>query len=309
MINLYNKYLKLKRNNFDSQFLLSTSGIVKAYYGINKDGYYRLSFLSSKETKIKGDTKNIGITYGNSSENNYWTCFDLKNESLLSVFCTFGEDLVSCVLDEKDEDKAISKLRSRFSTWLTLFKKTRSPLSIEQAKGLYGELYFIDNYLFDIYGEYKTINGWSGPENYSKDFSIDNTWFEIKTANVLSPTIKISSIQQLSSENEGKLIVVRIEDMSDAYIGSNSSINELCVSILARISDINIKDIFLEKISDAGYDFSDEIGDRKFHVEKMEKYVVNDKFPILRENDLSEKAINNVSYDLIIRMLDDYKEE
>ena len=309
MNNLYKKYSTLNRNNKDSQFLISTSGKVKAYFGINKDGLFRLSFLSSRATDITGDTKSISVTSGSSSENNYWTCFDLMNESLLQTFCTFSEDLVSCVVNEQDEDRAIYKLRARFFTWLALFKKTRNPLSIEQAKGLFGELYFMDCYLFDKYGESKTINGWSGPERFSKDFSIDEDWYEIKTKNALATTVKISSIQQLSSDKKGRLVVVSVEEMSDEYGGFNSSINELCVSILARINDNANKDEFLNKVSEAGYDFTDDIGNKKFNVTKIDKYIVDNDFPIIKENDLISKAISNVSYDLIINMLDKYKEE
>ena len=88
MINLNKKFIELNRNIKDSQFPINFKGAVKAYYGINKDGFYRISFLSSKSPDIKGSTKNITIVQGNSNEANYWTCFDLKNDSLLSVFCT-----------------------------------------------------------------------------------------------------------------------------------------------------------------------------------------------------------------------------
>lgn len=147
MINLNKKFALLNRNIKDSQYPINLEGAVRAYYGVSKDGFYRISFLSSKNTDIKGTTKNISVVQGNSNENYYWTCFDLKSDTLLSVFCTFGEDLISCVLDENNENVAISRLRSRFKTWLALFRKTRTPLSPEKAKGLYGELYFINKYL------------------------------------------------------------------------------------------------------------------------------------------------------------------
>ena len=82
MINLNKKFIELIRNIKDSQYPINFKCAVRAYYGINIDGFYRISFLSSKSPDIKGTTKNISIVQGNSSENNYWTCFDLKNDSL-----------------------------------------------------------------------------------------------------------------------------------------------------------------------------------------------------------------------------------
>lgn len=309
MINLFEKFINANRNIKDSQYPINYNGVIKAYYGINKEGFYRLSFLSTKSPEIKGITKNINIVQGFSSETNYWTCFDLKNDSLLSVFCTFGEDLISCVDNELDETRAISKLRARFNTWLALFKKTRTPLSQESAKGLFGELYFLNDFMLDKYGEQKSIKGWGGPEKYSKDFSVDETWYEIKTINTLSAVAKISSIQQLSSEHSGHLILIRVEEMADSFNGENCTINKLCQSIISKIADNELKDEFLEKLSEIGYDFCDDLGNKNFSVKKIESYKVSENFPVLRETDIKSNAINNVSYELIIKMIDDYKED
>lgn len=309
MINLNKKFTELNRNIKNSQYPINFKSAVKAYYGINKDGYYRISFLSSKSPEIKGTTKNIAIVQGNSNENNYWTCFDLKNDSLLSVFSTFGEDLISCILDEMNENVALSRLRTRFNTWLALFRKSRTPLSPEKAKGLFGELYFIKNYLSKKYSLEDAIKSWSGPENYNKDFAINDTWFEVKTINVGSAVAKISSIQQLSSDVIGKLIVIRVEEMSDSFNGEDSTINKLCQFIISSIIDTEIKDLFLFKISEIGYDFCDEIGDKNYHVERIESYIVDGNFPALHEKDINVNVINNVSYEIILKMIKDYMED
>ena len=39
MTNLYLKFIELNRNIKDSQKLINLKGIVKAYYGINRDGF------------------------------------------------------------------------------------------------------------------------------------------------------------------------------------------------------------------------------------------------------------------------------
>ena len=307
MINLYEKFVTLNRNIKDSQKLINLNGIVKAYYGINKDGFFRISFLSKENPNIKGTTKNIEIVQGEAS-GNYWTCFDLKNDSLLSVFCTFGEDMISCVVNEKNEYHAISNLRTRFNTWLALFKKSRNPLSEEEAKGLFGELWFLSEYMLCKYGVDDAINSWSGPEKYSKDYSINETWYEIKTINNSSATIKISSLQQLSSNVIGHLVIVRVEEMSELFNGLKSSINKLCQVIISKISDSNTKDNFLDKLSNMGYDFCDDLGNKNYQVHSMQSYLVDDDFPVLRESDIKSEAINNVSYELIVKFIKNNEE-
>ena len=309
MINLYSKFIELNRNIKDSQKLINLHGVVKAYYGINKNGFFRISFLSKDNPDIKGITKNIEIVQGEGGNNNYWTCFDLKNDSLLSVFCTFGEDLISCILNEKNEYHALNNLRIRFNTWLALFKKSRTPLSPEKAKGLYGELYFLDNYMNLKYGIENAINSWSGPEMYSKDFAINNTRYEIKTINNGVATIKISSLQQLSSDVSGHLVVLKVEEMAETYNNEKSSINKLCQSIISQINDNEIKDKFLQKLSDIGYDFCDDLGNKNYQVHSLTAYYVDEKFPALRENDIKSDAINNISYEIVIKLIRNFEEE
>lgn len=306
MINLFEKFNGLNRNIKNTQYLIDTKGVVKAYYGVSVDGFFRLAFLSSKSSGIKDMTKNISVVQGNSNEENYWTCFDLKNDDLISVFCSFGEDLISSVCNEYNETTALSKLRLRYLTWLALFRKTRTPLSPEKAKGLFGELYFLKNVMLKKYDIDKTINSWSGPDYLVKDFAVDEYWYEIKTISCSGTVVKISSLQQLSSDIEGKLVVIKVEEMADAYKGKDSSINELIQYIISVIELNDTKDMFLDKLANIGYDFSDELGNKKYNVANLEYYLVDDKFPALRESDVKSEAINNVGYELILKLLIDY---
>lgn len=309
MINLNRKFNLLNRFIKDSQYPIATKGAIKAYYGISKEGFFRISFLSSSTIGIRGITKAIGIVEGASSNGNYWTCFDLKNDDLLSVFCSFGEDMISCIEKEQNEIDAASKLRFRYNTWIALFRKTRTPLSEEKAKGLFGELYFMKSFLIPRFGYSQAIASWSGPDQCNKDYAISNTWYEIKTISAGSPVVKISSLQQLSSNLEGHLVVIRVEEMADMFGGNDSSINKLLQDILTSIDENETKDMFLDKVSKYGYDFSDDIGNKKYSVKIVEKYTINSTFPALRENDIKSNAVNNVSYELILKLIKEWKEE
>lgn len=181
-------------------------------------------------------------------------------------------------------------------------------LSEEKARGLFGELFFIKNFLIKRYEYSQVIGAWAGPEQYSKDFAIDNTWYEIKTISAGSAIAKISSLQQLSSNVEGHLIVIRVEEMADTFKGVDSSINSLLQSILTSIQDNETKDLFLDKVNKYGYDFSDDIGNKRYSVKRMEKYLVNNTFPVLRENDIKSDAVNNVSYELVLKLIKNWLE-
>lgn len=97
-------------------------------------------------------------------------------------------------------------------------------LSEEKEQGIYGELYFLYKYMIPKYGVEKSILSWAGPHKFNKDFSIDETWYEIKTSSVNANTIEIRSINQLDSDVDGFLTVVKVEKMSMEYRGELSSI-------------------------------------------------------------------------------------
>lgn len=303
MIKLLEKFSLLNRSIKDSQYPVSTDGAIKAYMGVSKDGFYRISFLSTQSIGVKGVTKAIAIVQGESGDGNYWTCFDLKNDDLLSAFCSFGEDMISCIRGIETETIAASRLRLRYSTWLALFRKTRTPMSEEKARGLYGELYFLKTHMLRSYDERCSIEAWGGPEQFNKDFSINDTWFEIKTIGVGSAVAKISSLAQLSSGVKGHLIIIRTEEMAETYKGEDASINELIQNILALVRENELKDLFLDKVTKYGYDLSDDIGNKKYVVKKIEKYCVDETFPVLRESDIKSSAVNNVSYELILKLI------
>ena len=58
-------------------------------------------------------------------------------------------------------------------------------------QGLFGEMYFLKNYMIPKFGINSAIFSWSGPEQTSKDFSLENNWFEIKTISAKSSLVKI----------------------------------------------------------------------------------------------------------------------
>lgn len=130
-----------------------------------------------------------------------------------------------------------------------------------------------------------------------------------KAVSIGSAVAKISSLQQLSSDVEGHLIVIRIEEMADTFKGADSSINNLLQSILTSIEDNENKDLFLDKVNKYGYDFSDEIGNKRYSVKRVEKYLVNNTFPVLRESDIKSDAVNNVSYELVLKLIKEWVEE
>lgn len=123
-----------------------------------------------------------------------------------------------------------------------MFKKeTESNYSHEVLQGLFGELYFIKHYMLDKYDAKTAIQAWSGAEKRSKDFSVNTEWFEIKTIGANENKVEISSLAQLSSENIGHLVIIRVEAMSDEFNNGESCIGDLLKSIMGQINDETVE--------------------------------------------------------------------
>ena len=310
MIDFESMYGSLTNELSGNQKKLNIHSVIGVYYGLSKDGNYRIAFLSSSVAPKIESTKMLRVTQGEEAANTYWTCFDLLQHDAKKVFFTFCANLIDAVTDIYDEQKALYALKKRYITWKTMFRRdSANKLSREVLQGLFGELYFMKKYMLGRFGAAVAVQAWSGPDFKSKDYAVDTEWFEVKTVGANTTTVHISSLAQLSSDHDGHLIVVKAESMSDQFSNGESSIEELFNYIFAQINDETAEGIFLSKLSAFGFDSSDESFMSKFDVKSMTSYKVNGEFPRLTEKDITRPEICDVSYSLIINSLKDYTED
>ena len=310
MIDFESMYGSLTNELSGNQKKLNIHSVIGVYYGLSKDGNYRIAFLSSSVAPKIESTKMLRVTQGEEAANTYWTCLDLLQHDAKKVFFTFCANLIDAVTDIYDEQKALYALKKRYITWKTMFRRDSSnKLSKEVLQGLFGELYFMKKYMLDRFGAAVAVQAWSGPDFKSKDYAVDAEWFEVKTVGANTSTVHISSLAQLSSDHDGHLIVIKAEAMSDQFSNGESSIGELFDYIFAQINDETAEGIFLSKLSAFGFDSSDESFMSKFDVKSMTSYKVSGDFPRLTEKDITRPEICDVSYSLIINSLKDYTED
>lgn len=248
------------------------------------------SCISVKQTKINGFE---------------YIQFSLINDSSASLFYIFCNDLVDASRDIQDPSQGYSFITNRFHLWKKMFVNKISILSEEKIKGLIGELLFLRDYSLKQYDYNFAINGWSGVEKTHKDFSYDNKWYEIKTISSNSSIIKISSIEQLSSTNDGELVVNKLEKMSNSAngISLNSIVLEIRDILKESLYDL---DIFLGKLEDYGYSYNEEYDKYVYVLKETNYYLVNESFPKIRKSDLMEGIIN-ASYEISLPCIESFK--
>lgn len=278
---------------------------LRVYCGLSTFGNYILSIMASNPAPNMESTKSIRLTQLVESEGIYWINFELLDAEATRVFFSFCSDIIDCISVGKSEEKALVDLVNRYYIWRTMFKKSSS-MSEEKTKGLFGELFFLYDYMIPHFGVESAINAWSGPSKTSKDFSIQQKWYEVKTTSTSSNVVKISSITQLSSKDAGILVVIKTERMSPEFNDNKSSVNDMFNLVLDKIEIRQLKDVFLHKIIEYGFDASNDLNFYKFRVDDMKFYKVTDKFPRITEKDIKFKEISNIQYEIKLDMIQDY---
>ena len=309
MINIQKLFKEMPSTIYNNQRKINIDTKIKVYYGLSNEGLLRISFLSSCRPHQLESTKLIRVLQLNESENVYWTCFDLLDNNAESAYYLLIEDLIQSIMDCSTENSCLLAIKNRFLIWKKMLGRANSgEMSEEKVKGLFGELFFLYNYMVQNYGINDAISSWGGPNDNSKDFTLNNNWFEIKTVGTGVNEVKISSLTQLDSNIPGKLSIIRVESMSEAYSDGMSSLEEIVEKILSFIEDLSLKELFISKLDKLKYSPADSSIKLKFKVHTLDLYNVNEDFPRICIKDIKYQEICKASYSLYIKAIERFKD-
>ena len=283
---------------------VSSNHPIELYIGKNNDGLRTLrfngKFIPVKSIKSTDYIKVTQFPY-NKQFSILFSCIKTKDYSLFNNFC---EDMINCTKNVT-EDQAYHFLLDRYNLWLKTFKRSRDLLDENQIMGLIAELVFLNDFCFEKYGCEKAISGWSGPDKFHKDFFYDKDWFEVKGISKGKHEVKISSIEQLDGDGNGKLCVLEMEKIS--VEGEGVSLNSLTKNIIQRIDVDLLKEVFVNKLQQIGYYPSDEYNNYIYKTSKFKFYKIDNRFPALKRNSIP-KEITSVSYTIDLNMLKGFLE-
>ncbi len=220
-----------------------------------------------------------------------------------SVFRHLCWDLAESTRLCRDDALGVVTLLDRYRKWQRLLNRGRDgTLTHSQIKGLIGELLLLEQYLFVRYGTGPALKGWIGPTGADQDFRFKDSWYEVKATGTGALTIRISSMEQLDTDDAGQLCVVFLDEAGSAY-PDGISLNALVARIRDSIAnDVESASIFERRIEEAGYIDSREYSRDLFVLRKIRQFLVNEKFPRIRQGML-DPSIARVAYDLVIGSL------
>lgn len=274
------------------------------FLGYNDIGKMSLVITEPGNVEKVFSSKIIHVDMNKRQDGKVALSFDLEENSFESLFLVFCEDIIES-LREKQKNRILSYAVARWKYWKEMFKQSsKDMLTMPEIKGLIGELYVLQYFMIPKYGESNAIKSWMGPELSHKDFEINDTWYEIKSVSESSNSILISSVEQLDSELDGQLYIIRLEK-TNALVKKSLTLNKIVSKITTILNDIDDLNLFRKKLDLAGYEYRKEYDDIAFIYKGMEIYSVNSSFPrITRE--MIPLEVNNVSYSLLLQKLQEF---
>lgn len=221
----------------------------------------------------------------------------LLDNELKDIFSLFIINILEDIRQSITENEALTTTLNIVSKWKKLFDKIRfTGLTIEEQKGLIGELLFMC-YLLDNDIPVKNIfSAWTGADYNDKDFLFGSVGIEIKHTSSKHPVIRITSERQLDAENLSELflVVYTSEEVKQNGFSLNSLIDDVRKKLKAT-EDINF---FNERLLLIGYHEEDREHYAKLYASRQNlAYNVTEHFPKITSNHI-QHGIFNTSYNI-----------
>lgn len=255
-----------------------------------------------KNSSFKGVRIDV-LDLNNNKELNIY----LIDNELKDIFSLFVENIIENITNVTTENEAVTRTSNVIQKWKKLFDKLGNQgLTLEQEKGLVGELLFLNEMLDSKINPDYLLNSWTGPDYEDKDFRLGTTCFEIKFTTSKFPRIKITSERQLDTSNIENLFLCNYT--SENLKENGVSLNSIVDIIRDKISknSVTLK-YFNEKLESAKYFDEDRDNyNSQYGVKSRSLYNVKDSFPKLT-NDSLPQGVYDTSYYIENSAIEDYR--
>lgn len=285
------------------------------YLGIKVPEMYRLLILcvppaEGRKFDFKYEFKGVKFEkiIDPHDSTNVLLCLKLVDFQLEDIFNTLCLDIIGSIIEESVIHVIQQKFKSRLLKWQNLFDRYNGDgLTFEEQRGLYGELYFLREWLERCDNFERVVTAWLGPEKGLQDFQSEDWAVEVKTTYGNNhQMIHINSERQLDSSNINYLYLYHLS--LDVKQSSGETLNQI-VQYIRKVLTTDQMDytFFNLKLLKAGYfdkhaRFYQEKG---YFIRDDIFYSVMDQFPRIQESDLMN-GVGDVKYSIIVSTLDKY---
>lgn len=268
------------------------------YVGIDEYGQTTFLILSNSNPIDLKSSNLIDIKVDKRSDLRNAISLSLKDENYKDIFVYFISEIIESSRRYTSEN-GYGFVLKRINKWQAMLSKLKPGImSNSEIKGLLGELIVLDKIVSTENSYAYAIKGWIGSEGAKQDFVFENSWLEVKSTNSGSPSVTISSVEQLDTNAIGKLVVVNL-DKSSELDELAFSINEYVELISQKIEDSDVLELFQMMLIKRGYHYNKVYDGIRFKLGNIRKYLVDERFPCIRRGKLPNSIID-CKYELLL---------
>lgn len=229
----------------------------------------------------------------------------LLDNDLKDIFSLFVQNILDDIEKNISEKEALTTTLNVISKWKKLFDKINfNGLTLEQQKGLIGELLFFNTLLDNQKSSSSILRAWTASDFNEKDFVFGSTGIEIKFTSSKHPKIKITNERQLDISNLDQLFLVLY--MTEEVKANGFSLNSLVEQTRQKISNDEERSFFNERLLLLGYHEDDrEHYHKTFSLKKTSAYRVSPDFPKIIQSDLP-LGIYDTSYSIELSAVNNF---
>lgn len=222
------------------------------------------------------------------------------------IFEIVVEDLRRCLERMPTFKESTECTMDTLKKWKNFFSSGKTPiLTNESAQGLYGELLFLYELIFNM--GTTSVNCWAGASNETHDFYIGQNAVEIKTTSTQAPYMAhINSEYQLDNLDVYGKLFLRMYALR-----KNSNGGQRLPEIVEKIrvmlqKDFYSKSFFDIKLSEAGYlDAAAEYYQEGYTIREIYSFEVKDGFPRIAKQNVPN-GVYKLEYAISIAQCMDY---
>jgi hypothetical protein len=249
------------------------------YAGIETEGERVLMLVTDIEPPISPVFEAIEVRHSLRADGRWVLLIRLKKPDLIVPFSHLCQDLIDSTRSDCGAVSPPEYLVRRLTRWRRLMELSYAGLSDAEARGLIGELFILESLLIPKYGATPSLLAWGGPYGAAQDFKIAGKLIEVKTCQLGSSQVAISSLEQLDGGGEPVcLAVVRMSissDQNSTAFTLNGLVDRIRLSLSTEVAleELNVR------LAEIGFDENDKSAAIHYQVDKIQAYRVIDGFP------------------------------
>src|SRR5215213_7424058 len=160
-----------RRIHADSRFDL--------FLGVEKPANHRTLLLSVSRSVVEEvdelpTLKSIAtLLHQHGADDRVTLELKLTDRAYLEIFSVLAADLIGTVISSDTEEAAVKAFVGRLGRWQQLMARSGPEGLGEVAqRGLYAELWFLQNLLIPAIGNLPAVTAWTGPDYAHQDFQL-----------------------------------------------------------------------------------------------------------------------------------------